>query len=874
MDGRLERRPGAASGHQAGRGRMAPGICVSHLCAALGYRTVDVRRRLTRAARKPSDMQLPRRLPVALCLLAVALLPQVAVAAESASPPQRAYEQVSPIEKNGNQAGVEEQLQPGYAIAAPSGAAIIYEGTGPMASSPEGLSGGNDRFSVSIRGPYGWETRAALPRNVGETGLYDFPSALLPSEALNQVAFAATEPYVKQLPRSASLEEASAAVYRAGRELGAEPEWLSRPAIENPSPAPGKVTASGTNMRIVGGSPNLNVVYFKYYGTLVQGEGERAPYVGEPGDFGLYEWRSTSSGGLDLASAAILPDGTISKWGALPAAMPLDEFAVNLSNEVAGQGRDLFFVSPGAEASVCEKAKEARGVCTTRQLYVRENGERTVLVSRDTLLPESAGQPAVSPEGVYGMSVPSPSIGRAYAYAAQSGSVVYFESVSRLTASAPATSAPKMYAFELASERLTYLPQVMTHDAPVIASPDGETFLYLDTEASPWQLVEWSDGTVTTVATLPGRAGTFLPARASQDGEVFLFTTSAAIKGPHGEAFNNGGAYSEIYRYAVASTPGLAGQLTCVSCAPSGVQAAGDATFTNDAERSLNAPRESSGMSSSGAQVFFQTATPLVSRAINHKVDVYEWSDGVVRLISSGTSPLNSYLLDNSASGEDVFFATAQGLVPQDTDGAYDVYDARMGAAMALSTTSPPCDPAECTAPLSAAPSPALLTAVTGGSGNLSPSTSGGKAPRAAAHIRVERRAVRGARAVVSLRVSTPGTLVANGSGISRVRKRVARAGTATLQVRLTSHLRAALHRGRKRVVIVRLRLRLIPARGHAAHVKVSLRFRGKTRRRRRRRGRGHAARSKRTSGRQRHESGPRTRGMTGMPNAIGRGSR
>jgi hypothetical protein len=57
---------------------------------------------------------------------------------------------------------------------------------------------------------------------------------------------------------------------------------------------------------------------------------------------------------------------------------------------------------------------------------------------------------------------------------------------------------------------------------------------------------------------------------------------------------------------------------------------------------------------------------------------VYEWENGTVYPISSGKSPENSYFLDSSENGDDVFFATAEGLVPGDTDGAYDVYDARV----------------------------------------------------------------------------------------------------------------------------------------------------------------------------------------------------
>ena len=57
---------------------------------------------------------------------------------------------------------------------------------------------------------------------------------------------------------------------------------------------------------------------------------------------------------------------------------------------------------------------------------------------------------------------------------------------------------------------------------------------------------------------------------------------------------------------------------------------------------------------------------------------MYEWENGVVYLISTGKSTANSYPGRLSANGDDVFFATTEGLVPGDTDGAYDVYDARV----------------------------------------------------------------------------------------------------------------------------------------------------------------------------------------------------
>jgi len=100
------------------------------------------------------------------------------------------------------------------------------------------------------------------------------------------------------------------------------------------------------------------------------------------------------------------------------------------------------------------------------------------------------------------------------------------------------------------------------------------------------------------------------------------------------------------------------------------------------------------GISADGDRIFFETPTPLVPQDSNTNTygpciagpkggcvqgeDVYEWENGVVYLISTGTSPLNSYLLDSSENGNDVFFATAEGLVPGDTDGGFDIYDARI----------------------------------------------------------------------------------------------------------------------------------------------------------------------------------------------------
>jgi hypothetical protein len=58
---------------------------------------------------------------------------------------------------------------------------------------------------------------------------------------------------------------------------------------------------------------------------------------------------------------------------------------------------------------------------------------------------------------------------------------------------------------------------------------------------------------------------------------------------------------------------------------------------------------------------------------------------GCVALVSSGSSAKESAFLEATPSGDDVFFLTAAQLLGQDTDDAFDIYDAR------VCTSSSPC---------------------------------------------------------------------------------------------------------------------------------------------------------------------------------------
>ena len=145
---------------------------------------------------------------------------------------------------------------------------------------------------------------------------------------------------------------------------------------------------------------------------------------------------------------------------------------------------------------------------------------------------------------------------------------------------------------------------------------------------------------------------------------------------------NSAGDCDEVYRYDAGS----GGSLACLSCDPSGAAPVSNAFFGHSAGlEGVPSAGPVRAMSDDGSYAFFDTADPLVPQDGNGKLDVYEWHEGKVSLISSGQDSANSFFLGASPDGSNVFFGTHARLVPQDTDSSGDVYDAR------ICTESDPC---------------------------------------------------------------------------------------------------------------------------------------------------------------------------------------
>jgi hypothetical protein len=174
--------------------------------------------------------------------------------------------------------------------------------------------------------------------------------------------------------------------------------------------------------------------------------------------------------------------------------------------------------------------------------------------------------------------------------------------------------------------------------------------------------------------------------RASSTGTKLLFASTENLTG-----YEHSGQF-ELYLYDATSQ-----KLICVSCNPAGIPAAKSAYLLNEpavvapSVPTVSLPRN---LSEDGERVFFETEEALLPRDVNGQMNVYEWehegdgsctegsgdgSGGCLYLISTGVSPSGSYFGDASANGDNAFFFTRQSLVNQDQDYNSDLYDARVG---------------------------------------------------------------------------------------------------------------------------------------------------------------------------------------------------
>lgn len=182
----------------------------------------------------------------------------------------------------------------------------------------------------------------------------------------------------------------------------------------------------------------------------------------------------------------------------------------------------------------------------------------------------------------------------------------------------------------------------------------------------------------------------------------------------------------EVYVYRADTSSPTDPDVVCASCAPSSAPATRNASLDirMGASLSVGTTYLNRALSVDGRRVFFTSGDALVADDRNGRFDAYQYDvpTGVVHLISSGRDANDSYFLDASATGDDVYFVTREQLVGWDRDAAYDLYDARVGGGFPEPVPVPECVGDACQGAAPGAPGAAALgSAIFRGSGNARP---------------------------------------------------------------------------------------------------------------------------------------------------------
>jgi len=648
-------------------------------------------------------------------------------------PDCRAYELVSPLEKNGNDATeAEASTSDGSFVsrAAVSGEAIEYQSQAAFAD-PAGNTVA-DEF-LSRRGPGGWSTQSITPPIEGYG--VDLETAYEAMVFTPELTKGVTE------TDALSSSEAPAGFWELylADFANSSYQWVSKngPAGARGTPYQGGTEVRETKDYIAGASTDLSHVVIYHYGGLI------------------YEWVE-GIGGLihvDIANSGEAMAGE-------PGSSGLHNlYEVEAWHAVSSDASRIFFTSEG-------------------QVYVRENAEREqspveagrCTMSADACTVEVSASQKTNGTGPGGADPNGPQSAR-YWGASVEGSKVFFTSTAELTDDAytgAADNTANLYEYDLQTGKLTDLT-VDTADVAegaavqgvVQISEDG-SYVYFVAQGvlagenadgrapvagQPNLYVSHEGGAPTFIATL---AEGFLDAgdwATSSNGYVGGPNDSTAVVTPDGTrlaflshrsltGYDNtistgtscgrnhnvaGGlepaACTEVFEY-----DSVTGRLACVSCDPTGARPTGPSNLEWSSGGSYIKYR-ARNFTEDGA-LFFQSSDGLVPHAIDDRQNVYEYENGHIYAISDVAGDQEAFFMDASPNGDDVFFGTADQLVAQDRDNRVDVYDARMDGGFPASVSVAPCDNGDsCKPPTS--PQPAVFgapaSATFSGTGNVVP---------------------------------------------------------------------------------------------------------------------------------------------------------
>jgi WD40-like Beta Propeller Repeat len=712
----------------------------------------------------------------------------------SASLPDcRAYEQVSPANKGNNEPLVISPLGDalGHIRASLDGNALSWRALQVM---PGSQSRGTDYLSA--RGASAWSTKNLIPPQGIDPGFF-CPNA---SGQIDQSSADLSRAVLSEVPQSEVCGTDDPPLV-PGEPQGVANLFL-RDNLTNSYQliSLNPVAGSPGDASLVAGTSDLSHVVFQEPAQLTAD----APAAGAKQPL-VYDWSHGHLSLVTVVGGQWVPGiiaGNRPENGGSPIQADL--------HAISADGSKIFFQT------------FVQGIARPPvvNLYLRKNDATTVQVD--------APAPGAPGPGGHGL----------FRYATPDGSHVFFtdDAANGLTSDTVPGSGENLYRFDTATGALTDLTAASDAEVQGLSgATDDGSYVYFVADgvlaggatAGQPNLYLLHAGTTRFIATLdPGSAalpldsydwnvitGTItqgflsvLTARVSPDGRYLAFNSDLSLTGIPTAGL------SQIYLYDANS-----GSLVCASCAPDG-SAPTEAVYIKipmqfgDSHGYLQ--RYLSVAPDGTARVFFDTTQALLPQDTNGARDVYEYEGGQLHLLSSGTSASDSLFFDASPTGNDLFFATTERLVPFDIDDAYDVYDARVGGGFPYNP------PVSCTgdackgAPGAAPPPPTAASVDFSGPGNASTAAPPGRA-------RVVTRTVHGSSFLVSVRTSSGGRITITGAGVRQASRSAATAGTYLLKLSLTRGERAALHR--KRTLRLRLSVRFAPLDGQPSVATVTL---------------------------------------------------
>jgi hypothetical protein len=621
-------------------------------------------------------------------------------------PDCRAYELVTPVYKEG------VNLTSEFAVSQ-DGSHLIGAGAGVFASAEDdrvgnsGVLGSVYEFS---RTSSGWAAFSLVPpaSQFNDNGMYDASADL-----------------------STSVWELGASSHT----FGVTDFYLERPhsTFTEIGPAtPSSTSLNGRKYAYVGGSADLSHIFFAALlgfrwpfdttigagSTLYEytGTGNEAPsLVGVSGGHGSTTLESRC--GTRLGSSDTINIGLFSTYfGSMYNAISSSGVRVFFTAVACGEqpsvdelfAREEISPSQSRTIAISEPSKESCGSCLTSEGLrsaefegASEDGSKVFFTTEQELLPGARGKnlyeynfEALEGNRVSLLSIPTSGEAQVQGLTriSEDGSHIYFVATGRLAGEntehqRPVFGGDNLYVFEQSEQfpegHVSFVATLSSEDTvdwqqedgrPVQATRDGHLLVFL------------SHADLTHEGTTPGRL------------QVFQYDdqTGGLVRASIGQ-----GGFDDNYRTPVygpkLSTGGVPGYGYIENDSPT-------------AADGLLAPED-------GA-VFFESPDALTPQALNDEIsgvevpisNIYEYRAGNVYLISDGrdTSTTNGtasvHLLGSDASGGDLFFRTADSLIPGDTDTQQDFYDARVGGGFPSPAEIPSCSGDICQGALSMPP--------------------------------------------------------------------------------------------------------------------------------------------------------------------------